>query len=230
MLSVVLPCYNPPDGWDQNIIHNYNAIKQHIEDDIEVVLVNDGSNIAILDESIKLLKQNIENFTYVNNRTNKGKGAAVRTGVKSAKGNIIIYTDIDFPYTIYSFLKVYNAIANDKCDIAAGIKDSMYYKNVPFMRKLVSKVLRAMTRTLLSIPITDTQCGLKGFNKKAASIFLATSIDRYLFDIEFIRSAYKQSYTIKPIPVMLNGNVEFRRMNYKILIPEMANFLKIMFK
>lgn len=230
MLSVVLPCYNPPDGWDQNIIHNYNAIKQHIEDDIEVVLVNDGSNIAILDESIKLLKQNIENFTYVNNRTNKGKGAAIRTGVKSTKGNITIYTDIDFPYTINSFLKVYNAIANDKCDIAAGIKDSMYYKNVPFMRKLVSKVLRAMTRTLLSIPITDTQCGLKGFNKKAASIFLATTIDRYLFDIEFIRSAYKQNYIISPIPVMLNDNVEFRSMNYKILIPEMANFLKIMFK
>lgn len=230
MLSVVLPCYNPPNGWDQNIIRNYNAIKQHIEDDIEIVLVNDGSNSAILDESIKLLQQNIENFTYVNNKTNKGKGAATRTGVKSAKGNIIIYTDIDFPYTVTSFLSVYNTIANDKCDIAAGIKDSMYYNNTPFMRKLVSRALRAMTRTFLSIPITDTQCGLKGFKKKAASIFLATTIDRYLFDIEFIRSAYKQNYTISPIPVKLNDNVEFRSMNYKILIPEMVNFIKILFK
>lgn len=230
MLSIVLPCYNPPDGWAQNIVRNYYAIKEHVVCDVELVLVNDGSVKHIDDANISLLRSSISKFTYVDNKQNRGKGHAIRSGVQQATGDIIMYTDIDFPYTLESFLEVYNALKHGEADVVAGVKDAMYYEHVPFMRRVVSKTLRAMTRMLLSIPITDTQCGLKGFSKKASPIFLNTTIDRYLFDIEFIRSANKQQYKIDAIPVKLNDSVEFRRMNYKILVPEMINFVRIMFR
>lgn len=198
--------------------------------DVEVVLVNDGSIKPINDTDISLLRSGIERFTYVNYKENRGKGHAIRAGVQKAAGDIVMYTDIDFPYTLESFLEVYNALKDGDADVVAGVKDALYYEHVPVMRRLVSKTLRAMTRMLLSIPITDTQCGLKGFSKNAAPVFMSTTIDRYLFDIEFIRSANKQQYQIGAIPVKLNDSVEFRKMNYKILIPEALNFIKIMFK
>lgn len=230
MLSIILPCYNPPDEWASNIITNYQELTKRINETIQVVLVNDGSAISITEAHIDILRQRIPEFIYIDNNVNRGKGYAIRCGVKQAEGDTIIYTDIDFPYKLESFIKVYNALNEDKCDLAVGVKDDMYYKHVPYMRKLVSKTLRFMTRTLLSIPITDTQCGLKGFTRKVAATFNDTTIDRYLFDIEFIRAANKKQYRILAIPAMLKDSIEFRRMNYKILIPEMMNFIKLLFK
>ena len=88
-----------------------------------------------------------------------------------------------------------------------------------------------MIRLFLSIPITDTQCGLKGFNRKVSPLFLSTTIDRYLFDLEFIKKAFKtKQYSIQAIPIRLNDNVVFSKMNYKILLPEMINFVKLLFR
>lgn len=230
MLSIILPCYEPPDVWAQNIVRNYKAIKEHIAEDIELILVNDGSKKTISDADILLLTNSIPHFIYIDNKENRGKGYAIRCGVEQAKGDVIVYTDIDFPYTLNSFLKLYHELTIDNVDVVAGVKDTKYYEHVPLMRRIVSKTLRAMTRVLLSIPITDTQCGLKGFSKSVKPIFLSTTIDRYLFDIEFIRAASKKGYSIKSIPVMLNDSIQFSKMNYKILLPEMMNFVRIIFQ
>ena len=81
------------------------------------------------------------------------------------------------------------------------------------------------------MPVTDTQCGLKGFKRAVAPLFLATTIDRYLFDLEFVRNCYKsKKFRVQAIPVELNENVHFRKMNFRILLPEMFNFIKLLFK
>ena len=81
------------------------------------------------------------------------------------------------------------------------------------------------------MPITDTQCGLKGFKSEVKPVFLATTINRYLFDLEFIRNAYNiGNYQICAIPITLNPGVHFRPMNYKVLLPEMFNFIKILLR
>jgi hypothetical protein len=62
-------------------------------------------------------------------------------------------------------------------------------------------------------------------------LFLQTTINRYLFDLEFIRNCYKgKTLRVKPVPVALNENVHFRKMDYRILLPEMLNFVKLIFK
>ena len=80
------------------------------------------------------------------------------------------------------------------------------------------------------MPITDTQCGLKGFTRRAAPTFLSTTIDRYLFDLEFVYKCFQsKQYRVQAIPITLKENVRFRRMNYRILLPEMANFVRLLF-
>jgi len=80
------------------------------------------------------------------------------------------------------------------------------------------------------MPITDTQCGLKGFKKLVAPVFLSTTVNRYLFDLEFVRNCFiANKFRVKAIPVSLNENVHFRSMNYRILFSESVSFIKLLF-
>lgn len=229
LVSIILPCYNPPKNWDKSVIKEYQNLKAQIPDELEVILVQDGANLD-LQTGVNLIKSEIPGFKHILYQENKGKGYALRKGVEEANGDIVIYTDIDFPYNTESFLEIYKALKNKECDLAAGVKDDNYYSHVPLSRRILSKGLRRLIRLFLSIPFTDTQCGLKGFQKAMKPIFLKTQINRYLFDLEFIRLSHKRGYNVQPIKIHLNENVQFRGMNYRILFGESLNFLKLLFR
>ncbi len=231
-VSVVLPCYNPPQDWAVNIVDQYGVLSALIQRPLEMIVVYDGISKGVTSTDLAFLHDNIPGVQQISLEHNKGKGYALRSGIAQATGDIIIYTDIDFPYTTESFLKIYTALHSDSCDVAVGVKDEVYYEKVPLLRRIISKYLQFFIRLFLSTPITDTQCGLKGFTAKVKPVFLATTIDRYLFDLEFIRNCYKSKdkYRVCPIPVTLNPGIHFRSMNYKILLPEIVNFMKILLR
>lgn len=229
LVSLVLPCYHPPANWAQNIVTQYNLLREHIHDQMELILVEDGDD-SVQEADIRLLKEQITAFRFVKYEVNHGKGYAVRQGAALAEGDIVIYTDIDFPYTIESITKIYRALKNNDCDVAAGVKNEDYYQHVPFSRRVISKNFRRLIRLFLSIPVTDTQCGLKGFQQKVKPLFLKTTIERYLFDLEFIRNSYKRGFRVKAIPIEIKPEVTFRIINYRILLPELLNFAKLLFQ
>jgi glycosyltransferase involved in cell wall biosynthesis len=231
IVSLILPCYNPPPGWEKIVHENYTSFGKEVSGALELILVLDGKTPNITKENLQFLEQHISQITVVSYTENRGKGFAIRQGVAKAKGDIIIYTDVDFPYNAASMRSIYNSLVNDSCDVAIGVKDNDYYTHVPFVRRVISRFLRFVVRTFLSMPITDTQCGLKGFKSSVAPLFLQTTIDRYLFDLEFVRNCYKsKKYHVLPVPAALNENVHFRNMNFRILLPEMFNFAKLLFR
>ncbi len=96
-------------------------------------------------------------------------------------------------------------------------------------RKLLSKAFRFFVKRILKMPVTDTQCGLKAFNKRGKEKFLGTTINRYLFDFEFIYEACKdKSLTIQPVQVQLKENVIFSKMKLKIIFQETLNLIRIL--
>lgn len=231
LVSLVLPCYNPPPGWEQTIYTRYYEFCRLIGEETELLVVMDGKGNRDYDDALAFLEKTIKNLKLIRYDENKGKGYAIRQGVAAATGDLIIYTDVDFPYTPESMLAVYSGLKNDEYDVGLGVKNDSYYARVPFLRRIISRFLRMMIRLFLSMPVTDTQCGLKGFRKNVAPLFLQTTINRYLFDLEFIRNCYKgKKFRVKAIPVVLNENVHFRKMDYRILLPELLNFVKLLFK
>ena len=232
MLSIILPCYNPPKEWELNVLQSFKFIQSEITDqEIELIIVNDGTPNQSFQIEETFLNQNISNFTFIHNNVNMGKGHAIRTGIDACNGEIIIYTDIDFPYTITSFIDIYNTLITGN-DVAVGIKNAKYYEKVPTIRKLISKSLRFIIGFFLRLPITDTQCGLKGMKKDIKPLFLNTTITRYLFDLEFVRACFRHKPKLKvvAVPITLNENIVFRKMNPKILIQELGNFLMILLR
>jgi glycosyltransferase involved in cell wall biosynthesis len=199
---------------------------------IELVLVMDGDDHHNRKEDVKQITISIPNFKLIEYTANKGKGFAIRQGAAAATGDIIIYTDIDFPYSNESVQSIFTTLTDEGYDVAVGVKNEDYYKLVPPMRRSISKGLRLLIRVFLSMPVTDTQCGLKGFRKEIKQLFLQTTINRYLFDLEFVRNCFrlKPPIKLKAVPVQLKTGVHFRNMNYRILLPEMLNFIKLLFK
>lgn len=229
--SLVLPCYNPQQGWEQNVCTAYSAFCSRINKQVELVVVMDGRSESVTPGAVGTLSDSIPGLKLVRYEPNRGKGYALRQGVAAATGDTIMYTDIDFPYTIDSMVAVYSTLSGKECEVAIGVKNAAYYSHVPFLRRIISRVLRMLIRLFLSMPVTDTQCGLKGFTRNVAPVFLQTKIDRYLFDLEFVHKCFKsKKYAVRAIPVQLNDNVRFRKMDYRILLPELVNFFKLLFE
>ena len=101
-LSVVIASYNSAEALQKNLSALTNYLSQ-CSFNSEIIIVDDGSNDNGLTESV--VKSN--NCIYIKQEVNKGKGAAVKKGMLSAKGKFRIFTDADIPYepeVIPSFL------------------------------------------------------------------------------------------------------------------------------
>ena len=228
-ISLVLPCYNPPENWEKVIVESVDSIEKKGGFSIELIIVNDGSTKNVSQQALDFLVKKIPSITIIDYKQNKGKGYALRKGVAQAKADLIIYTDIDFPFTENSFITIYKALTNG-FDVVPGHRGAEYYSKTPFIRKVISKSLRWTLKTFLRLPTDDSQCGIKGFNKIGATVFLDTQIDRFLFDLEFIKLASKRKVKFQKAEVTLKPNVIFSKVNIKILARESLNFFKVLFR
>lgn len=229
-VALVVPVYNPVDGWHLQLFNRFEELilaTPHIQ--WKLYIVNDGSTKGINQDIEKEIYDTTLNVFYMQYEHNRGKGFALRFAINSVTEDIIVYTDIDMPFTLNSMQSVVNEAFNH--DVAFGIKEKTYYAQLPLVRKIVSRFLQLLIKILFpTLPVADTQCGLKAMNKKAKEIFLATTVERYLFDLEFLWLCSKAKLSLKPIPVILRPGIEFSHMNYKILLQEGRNLMKVAFR
>jgi glycosyltransferase involved in cell wall biosynthesis len=227
-VDIVLPCYNPNNNWYEALIEFYAKAKDLYS--LNFIIVNDGSTNANTESQIHYLQQHDIPLQYLLLKKNRGKGYALRQGVLASNAYFIVYTDIDFPFTNKSTIGVIEALLNKEADVIAGYRDQNYYqKNMSTYRRLLSKAFRFFLSRVLKMKITDTQCGLKGFNQKGKIKFLETTIERYLFDFEFIYACGKdKDIVIKAVPVELNDDVVFSKIKLKNFIQETVNLLAIL--
>jgi glycosyltransferase involved in cell wall biosynthesis len=227
-LDIILPCYNPEKNWEYNIISEIRKINTALPDVlVNLIIINDGSS-KNLSDSLKHLAAEIEAIQIINLPENKGKGFALRKGFSIAESEFMIFTDIDFPFTTDSLIRIFDVLKSGDYDIVPGYRNDTYYGRVPRFRKFISVLFRKIIRAVLKIEVSDTQCGLKGFNRTGRELFLKTTIDRYLFDLElFMLAARNKSVRLKPVLVELKENIVFRKIGLRILITESLNFIKV---
>jgi len=228
-IDIVLPCFNPGNKWQDALIMFHDVAKDKYR--LRFILVNDGShNVVSILQQVDFIKENGILIDYIGYDKNMGKGYALRYGVMASKSKYTLYTDIDFPFTNESMLSVIRFLIDETCDVALGYRAENYYKDtMSFYRKVLSRTFRWFIKNILKMSITDTQCGLKGFNEKGKKKFLATSINRYLFDFEFIYTTGKdKSVNMKPVEVKLKDGIAFSKMRIKILIQEIFNLLRVL--
>lgn len=230
-LDIILPAYNPLPGWEEIVIGRFQSLAKALPDlKIRLFIVNDGSPGIDEKTSNRLLSEGIPDLQWISYSENRGKGYALRQGVKVSAADYIVYTDIDWPYTESSMIGLIGQLTSS-ADAVIGKRDAAYYTYLPPARRRISRLLRTFNAKLLRLKVEDTQAGLKGFSKNVKDIFLATTIDRYLFDLEFIYLLSSQKdIRIVGYPITLRPGITFSKTNLTILFQETKNFLKIWMK
>lgn len=172
-LSVVIPAYNEVVNIKSGVLGKvYDYLeKQNIP--YEVIVVDDGS----IDQTVENIESQIKNkpaFRIIKNR-HGGKAMAVITGVLDAKGDIVLFTDMDQATPINQIDKLLPKF-KEGYDIVIGSRHGR--TGAPLLRKLSAWGFTALRDFILGLPFSDTQCGFKAFNRAAVNMIFPTLYKR----------------------------------------------------
>jgi glycosyltransferase involved in cell wall biosynthesis len=213
-LSIVIPAYNE----ERRLASTLAAVLGHLahqEYTYEVIVSDDGSSdqtAAIADEFARK-----NPGVRVLRNEHRGKGYAVRAGIQSAEGEIILFSDADLSTPIEE-LDRFMRCFDSGLEVVIGSRQGEGARRVgePFFRHFMGRVFNHIVGLITLRGISDTQCGFKAFSARAArQIFKATLLysDNAPvvhgamvtgFDVEVLFLARKLGYTIREVPVRWN--------------------------
>lgn len=209
-LSVVIPCFDEMANLQKGVLEKVKSYLEKKKFDYEVIVVDDGSG----DGSTKFVEDFVRNnkkFRLIKN-VHSGKAGSVTRGMLSAKGDFVLFTDMDQATPIEELDKLLPFVKS--YDVVIGSR-SANRKGAPWTRILMAKGMMTLRTLLIGFKnIKDTQCGFKLFSKRAAhEIFTKISklhkgyeaIDGSNvaagFDVELLFLANLNKYKIKEVPV-----------------------------
>lgn len=220
MISLIIPVFNESDILSSAIdkVHDYfEALKIPYE----IIFVNDGSTDNSIDIIRNCNKTNIHLISYAKNR---GKGYALRTGIKNSRGDIVFFTDCDTAYGLDVIAEAIKIFERTNTDIVIGSRrlNNEGYKNYSFLRHISSSIFSFIVNLILRLSLSDTQCGFKGFQGDCArNIFSQCKIDGFGIDFEVLYLANKMGYSIEQMPVSVlyhsNSSVHIVRDSLRML-------------
>lgn len=171
---------------------------------VEIVVVDDGSTDATAEQ---LASSDRPEVTTVRHPTNRGKFAALKTGMAAARGFCRAFTDADLPYDLEALPYMSDLVTSRGFHLAVGdrtLTDSEHRTDRPPLRGLGSRVFSFSVRMLVTGELFDTQVGLKAFRGDVADeLFPMVSDDGFAGDVELLYIALKYNLAIRRIPVRL---------------------------
>lgn len=235
-ISLIIPCYNEEANLQKGVLDKIGNFTQNNNQFVEVCIVDDGST----DNSKTIIKHYLKifpKFRLIENR-HQGKAFAINTGIKSAKGDYVIFMDIDLATPIEETDKLITE-AGKGFQIVIGSRKSKR-EGAPVLRKVLSLGAIFVRYVLFNFKgITDTQCGFKLFEKKSAIVIINKSQlfkeIRHIqgpsvtaaFDLEFLFLAFKLGFKVKEVPVHWR-HMESRNVNFlKDAIETIKDIIKI---
>jgi glycosyltransferase involved in cell wall biosynthesis len=205
--SIVIPCFNEAARIDETLRLTLDYLAGAAPAS-ELIVVNDGSTDAtgsIIREVLsntKIATRLLENFP------NRGKGAAVRSGLLAAQKPIGLFSDADLSTPLEETPKLIEPIANREIDIGFGsraIDRSLIGHRQPWRREQAGRIFNLLVRVATGLPFWDTQCGFKTFRLDVCRpIIKAAHIDGFAFDVELLYLAQRAGLRIREIPVRWN--------------------------
>lgn len=224
-IALVLPCYDPPAGWAGLVRERYAALTaRRPQWHWTLVIVDDGNQPGALAE-----RSDLPACVWIALSHNRGKGAALRAGVKAVRAERYVFTDVDFPFADDTLLAVADALLVEPAGIFVGVRPSVRMAGAPMSRWLLSWALRLFNRHVLGLAVEDTQCGLKGFGQAGRDVFLEVPTEGYLFDLDFLRRAqHAGGLVVGTVEVAWRGGRNAGAVGLGVLARECLSLLRIM--
>lgn len=210
-LTVVIPSYNEMGNLRKGTLSKVQKYLDRQGFSYEVIIVDDGSTDGSND-FVKKFAQEEKEFRLIQN-SHSGKAGAVTTGMLDAKGDYVLFADMDQATPIEE-LEELLPFTKKGYDIVIGSRSSNR-QGAPFTRKVMAKGMMMLRPTIVGLgEIKDTQCGFKLFSKEASKRIFTKVKENHNgfkvigrssvtagFDIELLYLGKSMGYKIKEVPV-----------------------------
>ncbi|KAK9738568.1 Glycosyl transferase family 2 [Popillia japonica] len=219
-LSVVIPAYNEEERLPVMLDECIGFLEDNVRCNglsYEIIVVSDGSKDKTVEVAQKYIsKLGSEKMRVLDLITNRGKGGAVRLGIQSTRGRLILFADADGATKFSDYNKVEKGLFNLLQTEDRGIIESKLAISIGSRAHLQDEAVasRSFFRTILMYGfhflvwffavrgIRDTQCGFKLLTRKAAKIcFDNLHVERWAFDVEMLYIAQTVKIPIAEIAV-----------------------------
>ncbi|HET8579241.1 MAG TPA: dolichyl-phosphate beta-glucosyltransferase [Methylomirabilota bacterium] len=200
--SVIIPAYNEAlrlPAYLKDVV----AYFEGRDVAFEVLVVDDGST----DDTAERVAEIAAGRPFIGVHVlpgNRGKGAAVREGMRRTQGALKLMTDADGATPIGEVERLEAAIRRG-ADVAVGsrvLRDPTVVRHTRLHRKLSGHVFNFIVRRLGVSGVVDTQCGFKLFRSAVAEdLFGALSTDGFGFDVELVLLAQGRGYRVVEVPI-----------------------------
>ena len=205
--SVVIPCFNEEGRVSETLRATIEYLAANAPES-ELIVVNDGSTDGTGEMARKILSETNIATRLLENFPNRGKGAAVRSGLLAAREPIGLFSDADLSAPIKETPKLIEPIANGDVDIAFGsraLDRSLIGIHQPWRREQGGRVFNFLVRVATGLPFWDTQCGFKAFRLDVCRPILdAAHVNGFAFDVELLYLAQRAGLRIREVPVRWN--------------------------
>src|SRR2546426_9368303 len=207
--SIVIPAFNEESRITKTLGLTLNYLG-NVSPESELIVVNDGSTDATATITRDVFSETKINIRLLEDFPNRGKGAAVRSGLLAAQRPIGLFSDADLSTPLEETPKLIEPIADGKIDIAFGsraLDRSLIGQHQPWQREQAGRIFNLLVRLATGLPFWDTQCGFKAFRLSACRpIVEAATIDRFGFDVELLYVAQLAGLRLREIPVRWDDN------------------------
>jgi glycosyltransferase involved in cell wall biosynthesis len=196
-ITVVIPAYN-----EINTIEKILSRVQATGLASEIIVVDDGS----VDGTRGLLEtlNGIDNLRVILHERNKGKGAAVMTGIHNAVGDVVIIQDADLEYDPRDYPALLKPLDEGIADVVYGSRFlGGPRRPTMFWHMVANKLLTLMTNILFNNILTDMETGYKVFRRPVVDN-MSIHARRFDFEPEFTAKVLKRKIRIYEVPISFN--------------------------
>jgi dolichyl-phosphate beta-glucosyltransferase len=202
-LSLILPAFNEA----QRLPPYLEAVRCYLDQQYpgryEVLVVDDGSSDG-LDRLVEHVAAGWPQLRLLRHKHNLGKGAAVRSGVQAARGELLLFADADGATPIADEARLAEAIRQG-ADLAVGsrlLSGRQTHRSRSLLRGLAGRLFASLARRTLRLEVRDTQCGFKMFRGHVGRrLFALVRESGYLFDLELLGLAQRLGYRIAEVSI-----------------------------
>ncbi|MHC4148367.1 MAG: glycosyltransferase [Planctomycetota bacterium] len=225
-LSIVIPAFEE----SKKIGADIEAASVFLEAnglEAEIIVVDDGSRDNTAEAAQKAATSCNVPLKVLRYEAHRGKGYAVRTGMKKTVGEYVMFADSGCCVPFGNALQGLYMLRSRTCDIAHGSRkllESDIRQAQPWHRRISARLFKWSINKVLTLPpeITDSQCGFKMYRGDVARKLYSECIsDGFMFDVEIILRAQKQRYRIKEFPIEwtcdLDSRLSLARTSWPIL-------------
>ena len=207
-LSVVIPAFNEAGRLPATLAR----VREHLKAQDrphEILVVDDGSS----DGTAEVARSAGADVRILRHEPNRGKGYAVRRGMRAATGERRLMTDADLSTPIEELSKL-DAEIDRGYDVAIAsraVTGARIEVHQPAYREAMGRAFNVLVQALLLPGLADTQCGFKLFSAAAAeAAFGACRLDGFSFDVEALYVARRLGLRIAEVPVVWRNDAATR--------------------